>query len=184
MVTQQVADNIMRRIIQTIGSISKITGSLAGWIIPFMMVLVLYEVFMRYVIGQPAMIADEFSGYLLVVMTFIGAAVTWKEGGHVRITALVSRLPGKAANRMRLVGLLVALFFAFVLCQGGYRFVSFSFKYGLSSATHLHTPLQIFHLSILIGFVLLTLQIIADILEIHLKQYHEKSNENKRGDNE
>ena len=171
----------MRRLILTIEGISKITGYVSGWIIPVMMILVLYEVLMRYVVGQPAMIADEFSGYLLVAIVFLGAAFTWKEQGHVRITALVNRLPQKASIRMRFVGLVLTLFFAFALCQGGFHFVKFSFKYGLSSATHLRTPLQIFHLTIFVGFVLLTLQIIADILKILLKQDHEKSNENKGG---
>jgi TRAP-type C4-dicarboxylate transport system permease small subunit len=133
---------------------------------------------MRYVVGQPAMIADEFSGYLLVVMVFLGAAFTWKEHGHVRITALINRLPQKISIRMRFVGLVLTLFFGFALCQAGYHFVKFSFKYGMASATHLRTPLQIFHLIIFVGFVLLTLQIIADILKILLKQDHENKGGN------
>jgi TRAP-type C4-dicarboxylate transport system permease small subunit len=162
----------MRRLIWAIEGISKITGYVSGWIVPVMMILVLYEVLMRYVVGQPAMIGDEFSGYLLVIMVFLGAAFTWKEQGHVRITALINRLPQKISIRTRFVGLVLTLFFAFALCQAGYHFAMFSFKYGLSSATHLRTPLQIFHLTIFVGFVLLTLQIIADILKILLKQDH------------
>ena len=36
-------------------------GYLSGWLVPLMMILVAVEVFMRYVLHNPPMLADEFS---------------------------------------------------------------------------------------------------------------------------
>ena len=80
-----------------------------------MIVLIFVEVFMRYVIGQPPMVADEFSAYMLVALSFIGAAYTWREKGHVRITALVTHLPIPVAKWLRLVTMSLALLFSIII---------------------------------------------------------------------
>ena len=59
-----------------IESISNVGGYFSGWLVPLMIVLVLYEVFMRYVVHQPPMVADEFSAYMLVAMLHM-ASSTW-----------------------------------------------------------------------------------------------------------
>jgi TRAP-type C4-dicarboxylate transport system permease small subunit len=109
------------------------------------------------------MIADEFSAYLLVALTFLGAAYTWKERGHVRITALIGRLPPKVASWSRLIALILALIFVLVLSQSGRHFVAYSFRFHVSSASWLHTPLQVPHLTLLIGFILLALMVVVEI---------------------
>lgn len=153
----------MRRLFSIIEGVANIGGYFAGWLVPVMMVLILIEVFMRYVINQPLMVGDEFSAYLLVVLTFLGAAYTWKEKGHVRITAMTSRLPPKVKQWARLITLIFAFTFAVILSQGGCHFMAFSFRFGLSSATWLHTPLQVPQMTIFIGFILLALLLITQI---------------------
>ncbi len=153
----------MRQLFSITEGIVNIGGYFAGWLVPVMMVLVLIEVFMRYVMNQPLMIADEFSAYMLVALTFLGAAYTWKEKGHVRITAMISRLPPKVVNWARLIALIFAFTFAVILSQGGYHFIALSFRFGFSSATWLHTPLQVPQMTIFIGFILLALLLITQI---------------------
>ena len=45
-------------------------GYVSGWLVPAMMLLVAVEVFMRYVLHDPAMVADEFSAYMLVGLSY------------------------------------------------------------------------------------------------------------------
>ena len=59
------------------------------------MVMLLVEVLTRYILRSPLSIAEEMGGYLLVSITFMGLAYTWKEKGHVRVTLIFSRLPEK-----------------------------------------------------------------------------------------
>lgn len=155
----------MRQLSRVIEKIANLTGYFSGWLVPVMMTLVIVEVFMRYVLNKPPMVADEFGAYMLVALTYLGAAYTWKERGHVRITALTSRLPERVSSWVRLVALILGLIFTIVLIESGRNFVAYSFRFRVSSATWLHTPQQIPNLTLLIGFVLLALWIIVEIAQ-------------------
>lgn len=62
------------------------------------------SVLFRYVLQSPLLWANDAGALALVWLTFVGAAMLLKEGGHVAITGLVNRLPPKG----RLVAGLVA----------------------------------------------------------------------------
>ena len=153
----------MRRIERLVGSLAALGGYFSGWLVLVMVVLVFVEVFTRYVLNRPLMLADELSAYMLVALCFLGAAYTWKEGAHVRITALVSRLPAKVASWLRLATLLLVFFFVLGLLQGSYGFMATSFRLHLASSTWLRTPLQPIHMLLPIGFVLLGLVVLIGI---------------------
>ena len=94
----------MNYFVKIVDKAADVSGYLSGWLAPMMVVLVAFEVFMRYVLHNPPMVADEFSAYMLVALSYVGLSYTWRQGGHVRITLLVSRLPDKAATWIRLIG--------------------------------------------------------------------------------
>jgi TRAP-type C4-dicarboxylate transport system permease small subunit len=54
------------------------------------------SVLFRYVLQSPLIWANDAGTLALVWVTFVGAAVLLKEGGHVAITGLVNRLPPRA----------------------------------------------------------------------------------------
>lgn len=138
-------------------------GRFCGWLVLLMVLLVFTEVFFRYVIGKPLMVADEFSAYMLVFMSYLGMAYAWKERAHIRITIMVDRLPLRVASWLRLASLVTALAFTIILNKAAYGFVLLSFKLNRVSPTHLHTPLQVPHLAILVGFSVLSLLLILEI---------------------
>ena len=150
----------MRHLPFAIERLTNVTGWLSGWLVFLMMVLVLVEVFMRYVLNQPPMIADEFSAYMLVAICLLGLAYTWKERGHVRISILISRLPPRVSSWLRLTGLVLAFAFSVGLSHASYSFVALSFKLHIHSATWLHFPLQGPQMTIPIGFGLLSLMLL------------------------
>jgi TRAP-type C4-dicarboxylate transport system permease small subunit len=76
---------MMKRIGYLIEKIAYLGGYLSGWLVPLMMMLVVVDVFMRYVMRKPLMVADEFSAYMLVALSFLGLAYTWREKGHVHV---------------------------------------------------------------------------------------------------
>ena len=153
----------MKRLARIIESISNISGYFAGWLVPIMMTLVLFEVVMRYVVHQPPIVADEISAYMLVALAFIGLAYTWKEKGHVRITALVAHLPARVASWIRLIMLFFAFGISVILTQASFQYLAFSFKLHMASATHLRVPLQGPQAPLLIGFTILSLMLIVEI---------------------
>lgn len=145
------------------GSIANIVGYFSGWLVPTMALLVFVEVISRYVFRRALLVGDEFAAYMLVALSFLGAAYTWREKGHVRITALVSRLPTKVASWLRLVTLVLVFLFVVGLIQASYGFMAMSFKLGVASATWLHFPLQGIHILLPIGFAILAALVMVDI---------------------
>ena len=155
----------MKRLGHIIEWLTDIFGRFSEWLIIILMALVLVEVFFRYVVNRPLMVADEFGGYLLVAIIFLGGAYTWRQKGHIRVTALVERLPLKASIWLRLVTLVIAFIASVMLSIASYNFVMFSFARGIKSSTWLQTPLQGPQLTLLIGFILLSLLLIVEIIK-------------------
>ena len=153
----------MKRLDILVEKVSNVFGYLSGWLVPLMVLLVFFEVFMRYVVRRPPLIADEMGAYMLVAMSFLGVAYTWREKGHVRITALVSRLPVKMASWLRLVMLFLAFIFIAGLIQANYDYLVTSFKFGMVSNSWLRTPLQGPQITVAVGFIILSLLILVDI---------------------
>ena len=134
-----------------------------------MMMLIVFEVFMRYVLHQPPMLADEFSAYMLVALSYIGMSYTWRKKQHVRISLLVSRLPPKVASWTRLITLLLAFVFLLGLDQAGYRLIVYSLKVHMKSPTWVTTPLVWPQLTVFIGFIVLTLLLVVEIARVIVK---------------
>lgn len=153
----------MKQFSYIIDSIANKTGQLSGWLVPAMMILVLFEVFMRYVVHQPPVIADEFSAYMYVALSFLAMGYTWKQRGHVRITALVSHLPPRVASWLRLFTLVAALGFSIMLIFASYGLLAFSFRIHMASSTHLRFPLQGPQMTLIIGFAFLSLLLIGEV---------------------
>jgi TRAP-type C4-dicarboxylate transport system permease small subunit len=159
----------MKRVGFIIERIVDLGGYLSGWLVPCMMILVALEVFMRYVLRQPPMVADEFSAYMLVALSYLGLAYTWRQKGHVRITLLVSRLPSRVASWARLMVLIVVLIFLIGLTGAGYKMVMYALKIDLRSETWLIFPLFWPQVTVFIGFILLTLMLVVEIARAIVK---------------
>jgi len=160
---------MMKRLGNIVESVANLGGYFSGWLVFLMMLLVAFEVFMRYVLHQPPMLADEFSAYMLVALSYIGLSYTWRQKQHVRITILVSRLPPRVASWIRLITLLLVFVFLLGLDQAGYRLIVYSLKMHYRSDTWLATPLVGPHLTVFIGFILLTLLLIIEIARAIMK---------------
>jgi TRAP-type C4-dicarboxylate transport system permease small subunit len=128
------------------------------------MILVVVDVFMRYVLRQPLMVSDEFSAYMLVALSYLGFAYTWRKKGHVRIEIVISRLPPKVYSWLRFFGLILVFLFMLEMDRAAWKMVTYALKINLRSSTWLRFPLFWPQLTVLIGFLMLTLLLLADIL--------------------
>jgi len=169
------------RIAGVIVRIADIGGYIAGWLVFLMMLLVAYETFMRYVLHRPPMVADEFAGYMLVAIAYIGTAYTWKEKGHIRITTVLERVPPRVANWLRLIALVLAFIFSVALSQVSYKYLIVSFELKMASSTWFHTPLQGPQMTVMIGFILLWLLLMVEIARAIVNIRSGKAVEGKPG---
>lgn len=156
----------MKKFINFVESLSKfISGDFAGILVFIMMCMIMVEVVTRYVLHFPLTISDELGGYMLVAVTFIGLAFTWKEKGHVRITFIVSRLPDKLQKWLRLISLIIGLILAATLLFASYEFTSYSYSMGIKSFG-LRIPMVWPQLALGIGSLILLLQLIVELIKV------------------
>ena len=145
--------------------IDVLSGRLQAVVIFLLMVMLLVEVLTRYILHSPLSIAEEMGGYLLVSITFMGLAYTWKENGHVRVTLLMSRLPQRLARSIRFFTLILATVFTVPLIKACYDLLMDSMLFESRSGSWLRTPLVYPQTILLVGAVLLFLQLLVEIIK-------------------
>jgi TRAP-type C4-dicarboxylate transport system permease small subunit len=155
----------MKRTIRVIESfITFLSGPVQGWILFLLMILVLVDVTTRYVLQNPLSVAEEYGAYMLVAITCMGLAFTWKEKGHVRVELLVNRLSPATRQLMRTITVFIALIFTIFMVIASYQLVSFSFMFGTRSGSWTRTPIAWPQIPIIIGSVLLFFQLIIETI--------------------
>jgi len=155
-----------QKVVRFIEAVSDmVSGALMGWLILLLMCMILVEVLTRYILLSPLSIADEYGGYMLVAITCIGLAYTWKEKGHVRVELLINKLPEKVRDWLRLITIIMSTVFALVLIKASYELVADSHLFGTRSGSWLRTPLIWPQMVLIIGAALLFIQLIAELIK-------------------
>ena len=158
--------NSLKKVINIIEKLTDVlSGRLQAVVIFLLMVMLLVEVLTRYILRAPLSIAEEMGGYMLVSITFMGLAYTWKEKGHVRVTLIISRLPERAARLIRLITLIMATVFTLPLIKACYDLLADSLLFESRSGSWLRTPLVYPQIILLVGAVLLFLQLLVEIVK-------------------
>ena len=146
-------------------AINILSGAATGWVVVALMVLILVEVTARYVFLSPLAIADLIAPLMLVVIIFLGLAYTWRENGHIRIILLVNKLPEKVRNKLRLITLIIATLYVPIFIYAGYHIVQSSLRLGLKAEHWIRVPLIWPQLVLPIGFFMLFLFMIIDLIK-------------------
>jgi TRAP-type transport system small permease protein len=148
-----------------LGKLSYGAGYLAGLVLLAIVGLTMAEVVSRYVLRDPLILADEFGGYALVAITFLGLAYCALERGHIRITFLVDRLSRPSAGRIRLATLALGLMFVAVAAWVSWQFLGDSLARNMRSNSMLMVPLKWPQLAMPVGFTLFALMLLAQFVK-------------------
>ncbi len=91
-----------------------------------MVVLVIANVFCRYVLNFSLVWAEEISQYLMVWVAFLGAGLALRQGRHVAVEMLQERLPAAGRRAVRSALFIALLVFLVVLTVLGVQFAWFA----------------------------------------------------------
>lgn len=72
--------------------LDKTLSGLAGISFLAMVLLVCWQVFTRYILGNPSSWSEELVSYLFAWMSLLGASIVVGERGHMNIPILVDRM--------------------------------------------------------------------------------------------
>ena len=107
-----------------------------------MVVNVTWQVFSRYVLGDPSSFTDELARYSMIWLGLLGAAYVSGKNGHLAIDILTAKVGGKSLKYLQLfIHGLVIFFGISVLIWGGGNLVFISHLLQQKSAT-LQVPLS------------------------------------------
>jgi len=130
-----------------------------------MSILILCQVFFRYVLGASISWSEEAARYLMIWMGCLGSVVALRQGRHIGVRALVERLPGRTYDRyiVPLVQTVMVVFLAYLFWQG-VLLAQFNLDQ-LSPA--LEIPMLIPYAAIPAGAAMMILDIVGDMFQDH-----------------
>lgn len=95
---------------------------IAAVLLSVMTLLVLYQVFTRYVLNSPAAFTEELVRYFLIWTGFIGAAYAFSTRQHMSLVLVRDKLnPSGRRVLMTAIDVLILLFALFVITIGGVK---------------------------------------------------------------
>lgn len=101
---------------------TRLLAGIATVLLSIMTLLVLYQVFTRYILNSPAAFTEELVRYFLIWTGFIGAAYAFITREHMCLVLVRDSLsPSRKRILMTLIDVLILVFAIFVIMIGGFK---------------------------------------------------------------
>jgi len=165
--------NTLHPPIKLIDALSEGIGRFAAWLVLGLVILICYDVAMRYLFQQGSVALQELEWHLFALIFLLGSAYTLKHNEHVRVDILYNSRFVSDTQRA-VITILGVLFFLLPFCGliviSSWPFVESSFYYRESSPDPGGLAYRfLLKGSLLVAFSLLILQGIAELLRAIVK---------------
>ena len=166
----------MRKTVRICESISEWSGHVTMWFCLALVLLLAWEVFMRYVLESPTIYSYEISTMIGVTIAAGGLAFTHKYHGHVRVDVFWRLLSPRGKAIADIVGALIFFFpLVIVLTYIAAKWTQYSFSVGeIMIKTYLYPPAWPVRAVMALGLLLFVPQGVAKIIrDLHLLRKNE-----------
>lgn len=147
-------------------------STLAGWTSAGMILTAVFltcqMIFIRFVLNGSTVWQTEAVVYLVIAATLIGLPYVQRLRGHVNVDLVPLALPAKARFGMCMITLGVSIVIVAVMLFYSFEYWHFAWDRGWRSDTIWGIKLWIPYLALPIGFGLLLLQLVADLVAVIL----------------
>ncbi len=143
-----------------IARLASVAALLAGFATLAVVLLISYDVTMRYFFDTPQIFVDEVASFLEVLIIFGGAAYTFRIGGHVRVDLVTLLLRPAVRAWLRVLTLALGVVFLAIVIWVTAQSALAAWRYGRVSAVMLY-PLWWPMLFIPAGLALMALAMLA-----------------------
>lgn len=147
-------------------------STLAGWCSAAMIVaavaITCQMIFIRFVLNGSTIWQTEAVVYLMIAATLIGLPYVQRLRGHVNVDLFPLALPRRPRFVLAMITLSLSIVIVAVMLFYGFEYWHFAWDRGWRSDTVWGVRLWIPYLSLPIGFGLLLLQLIADLVAVIL----------------
>lgn len=166
--------------VRMINGLSEASGYISGFLIFLAALIIVYQVGLRYFVGDSTIWQTEMSIYLLIFATFIGSAYGLKHDGHVGVDVISELLPQRSKSVLKIITSLLSMVLTIIV---GWK-ASIMWYQATINDWHSETiwgpSLTYPYLILPIGMLLISLQFLVIIYEesVKIKQVSEvKKNE-------
>lgn len=126
-----------------------------------MTIIILIQIFFRFVIYRPVPWSEEAARYLMIWMGMLGSVVALNRGRHIGVTALVDLLPVPVSNIAGIFVRITMACFLGLIGFEGFRLAFFNYPQ-LSAAMEI--SMMIPYLAIPVGASMMIIDLIAELL--------------------
>jgi TRAP-type mannitol/chloroaromatic compound transport system permease small subunit len=156
----------MQALLRVIERISGVSGETTAWLVVPLILATTYDVIARYAFNAPTEWAYEVGYMVMGAHALLGMAYTLREGGHIRIDAFTQRFSQTTKAVIDLLGYLIVLPCLCWVTWSLWQYWIGAFRSGeLSGQSAWNPVIWPFRLIFFVAFVLLVLQIIAEVMK-------------------
>jgi TRAP-type C4-dicarboxylate transport system permease small subunit len=155
--------------IKAVHMISTVTGWCSALMILIAVVLTCQMIFVRFVLNGSTVWQTEVVVFLIVAATLIGLPFVQLRRGHVNVDLIPLALRGRTRMILAIVTLSISSLIIAIMMFYGYEYWHLAYSRGWTTDTVTAVPLWIPYFSLPLGFGLLLLQMLADLVAILTK---------------
>lgn len=174
----------MKKIEELVGKMNKALWSASGFLLLIIALSITYDVICRYVLNHSNEWVGEYSGYMLVCITFLAAPHTLFVGGMTRIDLVTSKVQPRTKRILEIITLSITLVYLGVLFKESGTLVLNSFTRGWRSATTIRTPLWIPQMAVPAGAALMFLTSLTRLIIVIISKPASAAPKKKLSDDE
>lgn len=140
-----------------INGINRSTEWITGIFLVIMVVIIFMQIVSRLLIQSSFPWTEELARYLMIWLTFLGAAFSFQYGAHIGVEILTSTLPKKVAAFFQVIVALLCIFLFSLLVVKGYELVG---KSTMQTSPAMSIPMNYVYMIIPISGVLMILNVV------------------------
>ena len=153
----------LRAILRAIDRLSFWSGRVVSYLVPIMILALVYEVISRYYFAAPTLWAQDVAVFCFGYIGLIGGAYVMREHAHINVDLVYARMSQRTRAIFDVITGLTALFFLSLVIFYSALEAERAFRLGMNRPTDWAPPLGPFILPISLGGALLWLQCVANL---------------------
>lgn len=156
----------MTKFVNMLEQIVRGAGVLGAIIVLPLVVIMVWEVFVRYALNSPTLWAFEVSYMLMGTSFVLGIGYTFQLHGHVRVDFFYGYVSNRGRAIIDLIAYVVMLVFTIWLLFGLWDHLIYAIKHGETSGESAWNPVVWpFRTIFILGFAVFLLQLIAETIK-------------------
>ena len=157
----------LRKVAQAIHTLNEHVGRAAAWLTTLLMLLVCFDVVVRYLFNETQAWIMELEWHLFGLIFLLGAGYAFRHDRHVRVDLFYAKFSAKDKALVNLIGGLIFLIpWTAILVYVSFEYATIAYKIGEGSPDPGGLPARyIIKYAITAGMALLLLQGVASIID-------------------